>query len=313
MAALSTALLVTLGALALCWILAHFKTSRPDGALVQRVHPYRRMMPFIMRRRNESIVYFDTRLRADALLAFLQEARAQEAFRCDMSHILIAAAAHALHQHPRLNRFHAGYRLYQRDGVWITFSMKRQKLDAGARIATVKLRVPPPEEASFATLCQRINALVDVERSDAQTYVDRELGLLLRLPRPLLHVAVPLLQRLDGHNLLPGGFIEGDGMYTSLFLANLGSLDMEAPYHHLYEWGNCPLFMGVGKIADQPWVDEDGQLTVAPVLHVRWSFDERIEDGLSARHALDAACEVLRDPARFLSLSLPAAADAPRA
>ena len=40
-------------------------------------------------------------------------------------------------------------------------------------------------------------------------------------------MAANLLRVLDYFNLLPAFFIEGDGMYTSIFVANLGSVGMD--------------------------------------------------------------------------------------
>jgi len=39
--------------------LLNFKTSRADGTLIKATHKYRKMMPYLMRGRNESVVYFD--------------------------------------------------------------------------------------------------------------------------------------------------------------------------------------------------------------------------------------------------------------
>ena len=40
-------------------VIAHFKTSRADGILVGKVHPYRRLMWFVMPTRNECVVYYE--------------------------------------------------------------------------------------------------------------------------------------------------------------------------------------------------------------------------------------------------------------
>ena len=54
---MSLGMWITIGLLVL-WLLTQLKTSRPDGDFVQ-THPFRRIMFFIMTKRNESIVYFD--------------------------------------------------------------------------------------------------------------------------------------------------------------------------------------------------------------------------------------------------------------
>ena len=88
---MTLAILIACGALVLLWIAIELKTSRPDGTLLRGLHPYRRIMPYIMQGRNESMVYFDTYVRAERLLDYL--ARARQRFPLDVSHCLVGAAA----------------------------------------------------------------------------------------------------------------------------------------------------------------------------------------------------------------------------
>ncbi|MBW1880876.1 MAG: 2-oxo acid dehydrogenase subunit E2, partial [Deltaproteobacteria bacterium] len=140
-----------------------------------------------------------------------------------------------------------------------------------------------------------VNSNVKVERSGQQTAADKEFALFSAFPRPLLRLSVLAANTLDYFNLLPAFFIEGDAMYTSLFVANLGSLHMGAGYHHLYEWGTCPLFLMVGQVEERPVV-RDGKVVVGKVLPLRYSYDERIDDGLNARFGIEAAKRVLENP-----------------
>ena len=41
------------------WLLANAKSSRPDGDVVKKIHPYRKMLGYIMPSRNGSVVYYD--------------------------------------------------------------------------------------------------------------------------------------------------------------------------------------------------------------------------------------------------------------
>ena len=122
------------------WALLELKTSRPDGTVL-KVHPYRRLLVFITPGRAQSTVSFDTYVDAEALLAYVEDA--DEAFGAHLTHAVVAAVFTALAEVPRMNRFIAGRRLYQRDGEWLTFSMKRKKLDRDAKISMVKLKLQP--------------------------------------------------------------------------------------------------------------------------------------------------------------------------
>ncbi|MBN1945138.1 MAG: 2-oxo acid dehydrogenase subunit E2 [Bradymonadales bacterium] len=287
--------LVVIGVILALWILINLRTSRPDGVHIKKVHPYRKLIPYVMRGRNEAVVYFDASPDAEKLLEYLE--RARKLFDVDLTHCVVAACAIGLFENPAMNRYIMGRRYYQRKGSFISFSMKRKRMDKKAKLSIVKMEMQPEE--TFREFCQRVNDKIDVERSGRRTYSDKEYDLFGLIPRPVLNGAVRLLRWLDYHGLLPGSFISSDGMYTSIFVANLGSLQMAAGYHHLYEWGNCSLFLMVGQVEERPVV-VDGQVTVKKVLPLRFSYDERIEDGLTARFGIESAVRVIENPFEWL-------------
>ena len=288
--------LIGAGVVFVIWVLLNMKTSRADGVYLKATHKFRKMMPYLMRGRNESVVYFDSYVNAEPLLEYLQHP-ASKARGVDLTHAVVAASAIGQLENPQMNRFVAGRRLYQRKGVFITFSMKRKKLDRAAKVAISKLEATA--EDTFDSFASRMGGNIKEERSDKKTYTDKELDLFLLFPRPVLRFFVALVRTLDYYNLLPNAFIKGDAMYTSMVVANLGSLNMGAGYHHLYEWGTCPLFLMVGKIEERPVV-ENGEVVVRKMLHLRYSFDERIDDGLNARFGIDSVARVLADPYKNL-------------
>lgn len=283
------------GLLLVAWVLLTLKKSRPDGTFVG-VHPYRRLMFFIMPGRNESVVYFDREFRAEPLLAYLEKAK--EAFGGNMTHATVAAINIGMGENPAMNQFIVGRRMYARKGRHITFSMKRQKLNKKAKLAVVKLGMKDGE--SFRELTERINGKINVERSGKRTRADKEFDLFNALPRPILWFADHAIYWLDYYGLLPfNAFVKDDAMHTSAVIANLGSLGMGPGYHHLYEYGTCPLFMMVGKIEEKP-VIEDGKIVIGKVMHIRFSYDERIADGFTAHFGIESVARVLSDPDRWL-------------
>lgn len=277
------------------WVLLELKTSRPDGTL-ERIHPFRRILIHLLPTRAESLVYFDAYADAEKLVKFLDEQKRKDT-GADMTHVTIAAANIALASTPKMNRFVVGHRLYRRNARWLSFSMKRKRMDREAQISTVKLQMLDGE--TFPELVARMNGGIVEERSGKKTRTDKEIDLFNLFGRPLLAGGVRLLKALDYYNLLPKWYIDGDPLYTSIFVANLGSLGMGPGYHHLFEYGTCPLFIMVGKLEDRV-VARDGVPVVRPMLHVRFTYEERIEDGLNARFGIDKLIEVLEDPAPWL-------------
>jgi hypothetical protein len=300
---------ILVGVLFLGWLIVNLPRRRSDGDLVERVHPYRRMLPHMMVGRNESIVLYDDYVKAEALLEYIPRAKAAFGFDVDITHCLVAAVARGHRDNPKMGQFIAGRRLYHRKHIDLTFSLKRKRLDKEAKLSAVKLRFTGNEP--LRDTCERINAKVVIERSGAETYTDKELGFFTRLPRPILSFCIKSVRWADYHNLLPASFIENDGFYCSTFVANLGSVGMNAGFHHLYEYGTCPLFLMVGRIEDRPWVD-DGKVVVRKILHLRYSYDERIDDGLTSKGGIDSVRHVLENPDEVFG-SLPPVAAAPPA
>lgn len=255
----------------------------PHDGVRANVHPYRRMMPFLMRGRNESAVYFEQRLDLSRALPWLQ-ARSAKLFP-----LVLHALASILHERDRLNRFTAGRTIYQRRGVFISFAAKKH-LDDDAPLATLKREFPRGE--TFDQLTASLAGELGTARSDAPSHIDKELSILLRLPGFLLAFLIALLDRLYRWGLAPRSLVDTDPMYCSAFVANLGSLQIDAAYHHLYEHGNCPLFVTIGRITDNH-------------VTLRYTYDERVEDGHYCAGALELLRQRIEDPASWLGDVLP--------
>ena len=264
--------------------------NRPDGRLVRDVAPYRAVMPLLSRGRNGAAVYLEQRLDTTAAQAYLRRFNEEHpGLHATLFHLVVWALVHTLHEHPRLNRFIAGGRHYQRDEIWISYSAKKEKVD-GSPIVVIKRRFDPSE--SFADMVAAMQAQLTQARSDAVSATDRELRLLTALPIVVRRGAAGLLHAVDSLGLLPAGYIRSDPLYASLFVANLGSLKMDSVFHHLYEYGTISVFCAVGAIHDETTADGGRH----PAAALRFTYDERVEDGLYAHEALQDFRAMVEDP-----------------
>jgi hypothetical protein len=268
---------------------------RPDGDLVRDEVPARLIMPYLMPVRNQSLVFQDSTYRIAAARAWLRAYNRAHHPRATLFHLLAYACAVVLHARPRLNRFVSGGRIYQRRGVDISFVAKEEFTDEGAE-ATVKVGLTPNEP--FRDWSARMSGLVD-EARHVERRVDKEVGLIMRLPGPVITGLVALARALDRWNLYPWFMIKDDPMFASLFLANLGSVGISDAYHHLYEYGTVSIFGAVSAPRPHPFVERD-RVLVAQGLSVRWTFDERIDDAYSSARALLLVQQIMEDPERHL-------------
>lgn len=251
-----------------------------DGRRVT-VPPYRRMMAFLMRGRNESAVYFEQTLDLSRTLPWLAEWNAAHpGKRATVFHLVLHSLASVLHERPRLNRFTLGRKTYQRTGVFLSFAAKQAKSDDHP-LRTIKRAFAEGE--TFEQVVDGTSGEVHGARTVEKTPMDKELGILLKLPGFLLAFLIGALGWLYRWGIAPRSLVDTDPLYTSAFLANLGSIGLDAAYHHLYEHGNCPLFVTLGKV--------DGERMI-----VRFTYDERVEDGLYCAKSLQLLKARIEDP-----------------
>ncbi len=265
---------------------------RSDGTPVRELSAMRRMMPYLMPSRSESVVYYEQTLDLSRTLPFLDARDGKRA----LFPLFLFALGRALHERPGLNRFVSGGRIYQREETVISFTAK-QAFDDRAKLRTVKLGMPGGE--SFPDLLARLREKLGEARGKDTTAVEKEMKLFLRLPGFALGWLLGLARWLDRWNLFPRFLQRDDPMFASLFVTNLGSIGIDRCWHHLYEYGTVSLFCSIGAVREELRPGPEGP-EARPVVRLMYTLDERINDGFYCVKALELVREVVEDPARFI-------------
>ncbi len=265
--------------------------SRADGDPIPNLSRMRKFMPFVSPRRNDALVLYTTRIELDAAFAFLDKLNAtRPADRpVKLFHLYLRALSGVFHSRPGVNRFVAGGRLWQRNHVAVTFSAKQEILD-GSPMLTVK-RIFPEDEP----LEQMVDSILDnlaERRRGRENRSDKEVKFALQLPPTVVKLGVWLLHRANQLGLLPRGMIDDDPLFCSVFVANLGSVDLDAGYHHLWEYGTCSAFAVIGGVQERP----DG----TRMMEVKYTYDERVEDGMYAAISMQIIKEGVENPEKLL-------------
>lgn len=273
--------------------------SRCDGKLVRNLDPMRRIIPYVMGGRNESAVNHTTQWEIAEARAWLRNYNRTRgpAPQATLFHLVAYACIKMLHARPGLNRFVSGGCIYQREGVWLSFAAKIRMTDESP-LATVKLRFAP--DIRFDDCVEAIHEAVNSGRTNRNSQTEMEVRILTKLPGPVLRALFAGLRALDRCNLLPAVLIEPDPLYTSMFLANLGSIHIDNAYHHLYEYGTCSLFGVVGGARKSLVPGWRGQPETREVLQAQWTFDERVNDGYYCVESLEILRRIVEDPERYV-------------
>ena len=264
--------------------------GRNDGDLVAGVGPLRRMLPSLMPSRNGAVVYYEQQLDLSKTLPWI-EARQPS---ITLYELAIAGLVRVWSERPQINRFIAGGKLYQRDEISFSISVKKS-LDENAPLTSIKAVFDPSD--TIEDTCKRVEELIERAKDHKrETESEKEMRFVTKLPIFFIRWLVALQRMVDWFGLLPRFMTRNDPLYSSAYVVNLGSVGLEAAYHHLYEYGNIPFFIVLGKVKKAPVVGDDGELSVREVVNIRYTFDERITDGFYTSTALERFREYIENP-----------------
>lgn len=265
--------------------------KRYDGTRLRNLPSFRVINPYVMKGRNESAIYYSQTIEIDSTHQFIRDynAAGNHEEKLTLFQVILAATVRTIAMRPYLNRFVLGRYIYQRNRLVFSFIVKKELTDHGQE-TNAKITFSPFD--TLESIVRRVRRHVEEARSEAGNASDHEIDFFVRLPRSILNLIVKGFLVLDYWGIAPKGMLELDPLYATCYVANLGSVGLDAPFHHLYEWGNASIFMVIGR----PRRNGDGKLT----LEIRFTIDDRITEGIYAAHALQMLRDFVQNPALLL-------------
>ncbi|KQV77913.1 hypothetical protein ASC64_03610 [Nocardioides sp. Root122] len=269
---------------------------RPDATYVGDVPPLRRIIPFVMPTRTESLVYFQQRIEVEGLLAWMEATNAARARadRVSLFHVFLTAIGRTVRLRPETNRFVAGRRTYQHDEISISFVV-RQGMAEDAEESEARVVLTGTELVDDVR--HVVDGVVRVERAGVEEGGDdRLVHFFAAWPRPVLNGVARGVRWLDYHNLLPGRLVGAIPLYTSVYVVHAGSIGIDPPLHHLYELGTASAFVAIGRVAPQPVVDDSGAVVARRCVDVAYTLDERATDGFYFAKTAEVIRRLVSEP-----------------
>jgi hypothetical protein len=263
------------------------KKTRPDGTLVRGLPHFTRILPYLMGNRDDSTIFFEQDFDITEALRYVHEKNKGTEGRnkrVTFFQVLLCAAVRTIALRPKLNRFISGYNYYQRNRILFNFVAKKELSDEGAEI---NITIPFSPEETLSTLPEKVSAYVNRGKSGPSTESDSLNKLLVSLPRWLIRLVIGTIRWLDYHNMLSESFISTMPFWASIFFTNVGSVGIDAPFHHNFNMGTCSFFIALGKIRRENVVAEDGTVQKRDRVKVTFTYDDRIADGIYCGKAID--------------------------
>ncbi len=267
--------------------------DRRDGRRVRTLPPMMYAVPFIMKDRCDAQNYFKSRVDMDVIEAYLRTLRSSGK-NPGFMHILAAAYVRVVSQKPALNRFIAGQRIYARDDIRLSMVVKKS-MDLNAQESTIKVIFEPTD--TIFDVYDKMEEKIAVARAAGDTNgFDRIVRKLFVLPSLVFRGFIAFLRFLDYFGIMPKFLDNVSPFHASFFISNLGSLGIPPIYHHLYNFGNLPVFITFGSMYRERVIDKDGVEAVHKYLDYTVVCDERITDGHYYASAFKTMEHILRHP-----------------
>lgn len=253
--------------------------DRKDGRRIWSLDPITYVAPFIMPTRVGAMNYFQASVPMTEIEKFIHKKRAEGKVGFGAMHILVASYIRMLSQNPGLNRFLSGYRIYARHNIEIIMAVKKElKIDAPETMIKFVFKPDATVDDVYNQFTEKIDAFKN-EEEDANAAFEKIVSLLGRVPRFLLKFTVDFLKFLDYNGWLPKFLTDLSPFHGTLVITSMASLGIPSIYHHLYNFGNVPVFISFSAVRKENEVDKDGNVNKVRYLDLNFSTDERICDG----------------------------------
>ncbi len=274
-------------------------SRRNDARRVYDIPPYKQIFPYIMPRRCDSLVYQHLTFDMTNAVTFIKEQKAEQGNTYRVFEIFLAAMLRTIALRPHLNRFIANYRYWQRDELSLNFVVRESSAD-DAPEHSMPLYFEP--DMTLEEMASIINDAINTQRQpESNTFTDEAIRFFLHFPSPIIRLIVTFARFLDRFGKAPRALREADGLHTSLFVSNLGSIGIggHTPLHHLYEWGTTSIFLTIGQLRRTRLSPADGGGT-KDTLEIGVTIDERITDGYYLVKSMRVLQEHLLNPELLL-------------
>ncbi len=250
--------------------------DRKDGRRVRTLHPMDYVSPYIMVERNDASNFFRDSFEVTRAEEFIKRMRENGLKDFGYTHLLIATYVRTVSQFPGINRFIGGQKIYARDEIVVNMMVKK-KMATNEQGTAIKVKFDPAD--TVADVYHKFQAAVDEVYTSEGSGFDKAAAVINKIPGLIKKFIVWLLKTLDYFDLLPKALTGVSPFHGSLFITSMGSLGIMPIYHHLYNFGNVPVFIAFGAKRKAYEISRTGEVLKSLYIDLAVVTDERICDG----------------------------------
>ena len=272
--------------------------DRPDGRLLRTLDPINGVAIYIMPDRNGAATYYRNTFDCANAEEYIRRKRAEGLDGFGMMHLIAAAYVRSVAQKPGINRFISGQRIYSRgDELELSMVVKKELVaDAPETVIDVIFNRSDSPEDVYRKFSEQVKT---AKNEPLDSSMDNLAWLINAVPGLLKKFLIWFLKTLDYFGFLPRFIMRLSPFHGSVFITALGSLGIPPVYHHLYDFGNIPLFIAFGARHTETEVGDDGEPVRRKYMDYTMTSDERICDGFYYASAIKLFHRYLNHPERL--------------
>ena len=267
--------------------------DRPEGFRVRGLAPYDYVSPYIMVERNDACNLFCDKFETTAADKYIREKRAQGYKHFGLMHVILAAYVRTVSQKPYLNRFLSGQKQFARKNIIVSMAVK-EELSSDNTNTVIKVEFK--HEDTAADVYERFTNTYHEAFANGENGFDSIARIINYIPGVIKKFVVWILKMLDYFGILPKAIVKVSPFHSSMFFTSMGSLGIPPIYHHLYNFGNSPVFISFGTKRHVCELDLDGNPVRRKYIDYTVVTDERICDGFSYASAFKTFRRYLANP-----------------
>lgn len=271
---------------------------RPDAELV-KTSKFHEMEFYIMPKKTTSEIFYKTQVDLTNTYKFLEKYNKDkdDEDKLTLFQIYLAAGVRTVVLRPKINRFVSGRRLWQRNQIILSFVVNKEKSEDGEEINAM-IEFDP-----FDTL-ESVQKIVNEHLYEARHGVnpnEQDIKFWGAMPRFVIRFMFWFMRWTDEHNMPIYALTKDIPMFSTAFLAHLGSIGIPAVYHHLFEFGTTGVLITFGKIRKIQVVDEEtDKVSIRKIMELKVTIDDRIAPGIYTGPTIDLFKELIENPEPLL-------------
>ncbi len=268
--------------------------DRKEGRKLRTIDPIIKIMPYIMTKRSDSQNFFTEKLDITEAEKFCREQTRAGKKNFSMLHVIIASYIRVVSQRPAINRFVSGQKIYARNNIEVLMTIKK-KMALDGEETSIKVEFEPTD--TVYDVYEKFNKVVEENKGDTDgNSMDHLLKIFNIIPGFILRFVVWLIKTLDYYGLLPRALLKLSPMHGSMIITSMGSLGIRPIYHHIYDFGNLPVFVAYGSKQHGLKMNDEGEVVKYRYIEMKVTTDERICDGYYYASAFKMMKKIFENP-----------------